>query len=250
MKHDSPEPHSEEPYSKGQGAGRERRARATVADQVRTLLPLLVLWAICAVVLGVLVLQDSVPQADLLLDPTTTGRLPWYTGLVSNLGVLAWALATAAAAGGAYISRLGQRDGAMAFLQGGALLSTLLLLDDLFQFHIVVHRTTPLPKTGVYVVYIALTLGWVATHRSEIARTRWQFLAAAGAAFAVSVTIDVATSKTTAALVAEDAAKFLGVMAWAAYFVHTALDIARSLIRPDEFVDASAPQLASASTVS
>ncbi len=240
MRDDSPE----------RGATLDRRVRASLAAQFRTLLPLLILWAACATVLAGLVLQDGVPEADLLLDPTTTGRLPWYTGLVSNLGVLAWAFATAAAAGGAYICRLGHREGANAFLRGGALLSILLLLDDLFQFHIVIYHTTPLPKVGVYLVYVVLTLAWLTTHRSEIRRTRWQFLAAAGLAFAVSVAIDVAIGKTTSALVAEDAAKFLGVMAWAAYFIHSARDIATSLVQPDPSVDENASQLAPRAMVS
>ncbi|NNE73435.1 MAG: hypothetical protein HKN26_07215 [Acidimicrobiales bacterium] len=200
---------------------------------VRMFMPVLVVWAIGLVVLAGLVTQNAVPHEQLLLDPNYTGGLPWYTGLVSNLMILVWAVATTAAAGAAFVVRRAGRPQAEAFLRGATLLSLLLTLDDALQLHIVVAKTLDVPKPATYVAYLALSAAWALRSWPELQRTRWQLLAAAAGAFAVSLIVDQLTSPdNTTALIFEDGAKTLGVLAWATYFVVTARDIAASVI-PD-----------------
>ncbi len=209
----------------------DRRARTPVADQLRPLIPLGVVWLVALVMLLALVSQNVIPYRELLLDPSYASGVPWYTGLVSNLGILAWTTATVAAASGAWVAWLGGRKGAAAMLRGGAVLSLLLLLDDLFQFHSVIPNRLGVPKASFYVMYLVLTWWWVVSERSELRRTNNKMLIAAGAAFAASIMVDqVGVGSKDVSLVLEDAAKFLGVLAWAMYFVTTARDITRSIV--------------------
>ena len=177
-----------------------------------------------------LVRQRAVPYEELLLDPAHYGDRPWYTGLISNLGILGWTTATVAAAIGGWIGRLVDRTGASELLGGGALLSGLLLLDDLFQLHIIVPKTIGAPKTVFYVLYLVLATSWVIANRREIGRTRWQLLAAAVVALSISVAADRLATNAGPSLIAEDSAKFLGILAWALYFVLTTRDITRSIL--------------------
>ncbi len=189
------------------------------------------MWLGALIMLLGLVTQNTIPYRDLLLDPSYASGTPWYTGLVSNLGILAWTTATVAAASGAWVAWLGGRAGAATMLRGGAILSTLLLLDDLFQFHSVIPNRVGLPKASFYVMYLGLTWWWIVSERVELRRTNNKMLIAAGGAFAASIAVDqIGVGSKDISLVLEDAAKFLGVLAWAMYFVVTARDITRSIV--------------------
>lgn len=213
----------------------ERRTNRTVASRFRPLVPLASIWMFGLVVLGGLVAQRQVPYDQLLLDPNSVNRVPWYTGLVSNLGVLGWSVATTAGFFGTWIGRYGGRPNAATMLGRGAVLSSVLLLDDLFQLHVAVKPLFGISKPVVYLCYLLVGLWWLTTQHREIRRTRVELLVAAGAAFATSVLFDQAGTSTgtfsaQSALVIEDAAKFLGVLAWALYFVLTSSDIVRSIV--------------------
>ncbi len=209
----------------------ERRAPRPISEQIKPLIPLGAVWLAALIMLLVLVMQNVIPYELLLLDPSYAGGQPWYTGLVSNLGILAWTTATAAAVAGAWVSWLGGRHGAASMLRGGAILSTLLLLDDLFQLHSVVTNALGAPKASFYLLYLVLTWWWVISERNELHRTNYQLLVCAGGAFAASLVVDqVGVGSKDVSLVLEDAAKFLGVLAWAMYFIVTARDITRSIV--------------------
>jgi len=77
-------------------------------------------------------------------------------------------------------------------------------------------------------------------------RTRWQLLVGAVGALSCSVAIDVIGSSASGALVAEDSAKFLGILAWALYFVLGTRDIAESLVGAPARSEASRLALAPA----
>ncbi len=189
-------------------------------------------WTVGVVVLWLVVGRTELDDAQLLLDPAALAGLPWYTGLISNIGILAWTLATAAAAGAAHVARLGGRHGAARFLRQAAVLSLLLTLDDLFLLHSSAFpKAFGVPKPITLIAYAWCGLAWVVGNRHEVARTRWGLLVAAGAAIATSVAIDRVASTASWTLLAEDGAKFLGVLAWAAYFTLTATDIATSVVK-------------------
>lgn len=194
--------------------------------------PLVVVWGLGALTITAILASYSLDDTQLLLDPTAVAGLPWYTGLISNLGVLGWTLGAVAAAGAAHVAHLGGRDSAAAFLRQGALLTALLTLDDLFQLHSsALPKLFGISKLLVLFVYALLGLTWVAVHHREILRTRWLILLGAIAPIGLSVVFDQLGTGAGDWLVVEDAAKFLGVLAWASYFVLTARDIASSVIR-------------------
>lgn len=206
----------------------DRRQRGRTGP---VLLPLLVAWGFGMVVVGGVAVQRDDVRTLLFTDPNASAALPWYTGLVSELGILGWAAAATAAAAASFVAVVGRRRGAAWFLVHGSALGTLLCLDDLLQLH-----SGPLlgllgvPKPGMLALLIAAVVHWVMAHRHEFARTRRPLLVGAGTAFALSLAVDRLGDGRGFALVVEDGAKLLGILAWAAYFLATGADIVRSVV--------------------
>ena len=217
----------------------DRRARRR---QLPSLAPLLAAWLVAASALAVLAAQRSVPVEQLFLDAAFVSGQPWYTGLLSSLGVLGWTAATVAALFGGWVAAQTGRASAARFLRSGAAVTVLLLADDLLQLHADLMRFTGLPK-GVRQILVVLPAGvWLVRYAGEIARTRWGIVVGALGCFGLSLLLDAAAADTSRlGLFAEDSAKLLGVLAWAQYMVLTSVDITRSTIRAAAAGTSAAP---------
>ncbi len=213
----------------------ERRSSVAAAQRLSDLIALTAVWSAGLLVLAVAALQNQVPVSELLHDPATVAGVMWYVGLISNLGAIGWTVAVTAAAGAAFVARVGGRPQAtISFLRGGALVGAMLLIDDLFPVH---QRMVPheigLSKPIVLLIELVLAGGWAIISYPELKRTRWHLLVMAGGAFVVSLVIDqlVGGDESGNRMLVEDGAKFLGVLAWALYFLRTAADIVASIAR-------------------
>ena len=208
----------------------ERRRGFSATDQLRLLLPVLVVWGVGVGILTAVSAHGNV--GELMLDAAWFNGGSWYTGLVAQLGVLAWTTAAVSAAWSAWIADSTGRPDAARFLYRAAAVGTVLLLDDLVSFHNVMLNTIGLPKViGEAIVLTPLAL-WLIAHVRDIARTRAQLLAASLLANGFSFLVDLLVHPKPGdyTLLLEDGAKFLGILAWATYFVVTARDIARSAL--------------------
>ncbi len=213
----------------------ERRTAQTGLGRLRPLIPVAAIWGFGCAVLLVVALQREVPYDELLLDPNNLNGVPWYTGLVSNLGILGWTTATVTGFFGAWIAYYGLRPAAARMLVWGSTLSTLLLADDLFQLHAIAKPVLGLSKSVIFAFYLLVAIAWVLTQWRELRRTRGVLLLAAGGAFALSIGVDqldllFASLGPDRRLLVEDAAKFLGVLTWAEYFVLTSGAIVTSIV--------------------
>lgn len=214
----------------------DRRQPRTARELVRIAVPLVAAWGVGIAVMATVASQPDTRAGQLLMDPSFTLGSTWYTGLVSNLGVLAWTVGAAAAFAGAWLCRLGGRARASRFLTGGCLVGCILLADDLFQFHaILLPAELNIPKFLGQAAIGGAVVVWVVRHLPEIRRTHVHLLLAAGAALAASFIVDsvYAPAPGEGWNIIEDGAKFLGILAWSTYFVVTTRDISRSV-----FVDA------------
>ena len=210
----------------------ERRRRRALRDQIPSVTPLLAMWAAGGSLLGVVAAQRSVAVEQLFLDPAFLSGEPWYTGVLSDLGVLGWAAATVTALWGGWVAGQTGRPTASRFLRAGALVSVILLADDLFQLHADLLRFMGLPKGIRQLVIVLPAVAWLLRYAADIARTRWVILAGALTGFGASLLVDgLAPPDSTVGLFVEDSAKLLGVLAWTQYLVLTSLDIMRSTIR-------------------
>jgi hypothetical protein len=216
----------------------ERRRGFSLRDQFRLLIPLLVVWAMGCAVLAMVATRRDV--GELLLDPTWVGGAAWYAGIVSQFGAVAWCVAATSAAWSSWVASFGGRLEAVVFLRRGSLVTLVLLSDDLFGFHSGVLEQIGLPKVVGEMLVLGPLVLWLMAHLRDIVRTRWQLLVASLTAQAVSFLVDffVNPGRHDFAVLFEDGPKFLGILAWSTYFVVTARDIARSVMR-GEFANRS-----------
>ncbi len=218
----------------------EQRMRFSAARQGRVLLPLLGVWAVGMAVLAVAVLSG--PVEKFVLDPTYALGGAWYIGAVSQLGVLGWAVSVTTAMFCAWWCRMAGRPRVAGFLACGGGVSALLLFDDLFGFHSVV-GSIGLGKPVALALTVCPVFAWLVGFRDEIVRTRWIILSASLLASLISVLVDTTIAPSgRLGLLVEDGSKFLGILAWATWFVTTAADISRSVYR--EALTAAPPSAA------
>lgn len=206
----------------------ERRRGYSVGDQLRVLLPLVTVWGVGFGILAAVGIRGNV--GELLLDPSYLNGGRWYVGVVSQLGVLTWAVAVCSTLWSSWIARVTKRRDAELFLRRAAIVSAILLVDDLFGIHSLVEGPGKAIAQAAIVLPAAV---WLVVHRHDIVRTRFQLLLAALLGLGGSVLVDVFFKPNSVEIsgLVEDGAKFLGVLAWATYFVMTTKDIASSAIR-------------------
>lgn len=159
--------------------------------------------------------RAGVPFADVSRDAIAVLRAPPWIGALSSAGVLVWC-AAAAICLHASASANGVRR---PFLLHAGLLSALLTLDDLYLLHEVVAPTwLGVRQRYVYVLYAAVTLGFLVWHARFLrASPAWPVLAIALVLLGASMGLDMVPGIPEDAALLEDGAKFLGACGWLAF---------------------------------
>jgi hypothetical protein len=169
----------------------------------------------------------GVPAGHLTRDPLAVLNAPPHVGLLSNVGVLLWAVsATACLFCAAVVGR--RAGGTRRFLLASGALTTVLLLDDLFMLHeAVLPGSFGIPEKVVFGFYAFATLSYLFTFRADLLAWRSAPFAAALGLFAVSVASDIVLPNSARAQFAEDAFKLAGIASWCAYYLRTCAAAAR-----------------------
>jgi hypothetical protein len=198
-------------------------------------------WKIVLVCLPILLLlggtklisaATGIPLRHFMLDPTEVMQVPFYTGFVSNLGILMWA-ATAAICLFVSIFLAQWMSGEWRnFLLISGLFTLLLLLDDLFRFHDELFPVyLGIEGDILGIIYVILIVIYLIRFRGLIFQYSYGFLLLAFGLFAVSAAIDVPTKflkdffAEQNLLLLEDGAKLLGLANWLAYFTYISATI-------------------------
>ena len=193
-------------------------SRTPFTAYLSVLLPVVVLMAAT-------VLQPWLPPSDLMRDSQVVaaghaGASPAY-GLISNVGILALALSSGAAA----IGRLALPDAPARsrLLLWIAVLTLVLVVDDLLLLH---EAAAFAPLAGVLTTaaYGLAFLRFVVRFRDVIVNELdVGLLVLAVGAFGVSAVTDLLVAPTQTSLFVEDGAKLLGLAAWSAFGLRTTL---------------------------
>jgi cytochrome bd-type quinol oxidase subunit 2 len=195
-----------------------------------------IVQAACAALLILLVLtgtglaaevSERIPEvSDLTRDPTAVAGVPWWTGVISRLTNLCWAVAAAVNAMAARVAA-GRQRRALLLLAG---LCAVLALDDTMLVHDSIMPGHGVPEDLLLLVYavagLALAVLWVRTSwRREVVGA---FFAGA-AALGLSVAADVVHSLP---FLVEDGAKLTGIVAWCLCGVWAHSDMLR-VVQPE-----------------
>jgi hypothetical protein len=168
--------------------------------------------------------RKHLPISFFVSDVVTTADLPFYAGIVSNVGVLLWTVAAVAALFAGSVLRVRGNDRRLAgFLLGSGGFSALLAVDDLFLVHeSVAPYYVGIPQNVVLGTYGVLAIAGLVAFADTIRQTDYQLFALAVVFLGLSVAIDQASALLSREVLWEDGAKLLGIVAWCLYFTRTA----------------------------
>lgn len=211
---------------------RERRSPIPLRRQLSLLVPLFVGWTAAVMLIFVIAALDPGARDNVLLHPALNG-FPWYTGLLSNLAVVGWIVASTAGFLGGFVAWVGNRKAAARMQIMGAVVTLAAAFDQLFQFHRIILGTDSFGgRALVLVSYIVLGSIWVIVNQQELARTRVIILGAAMSSLLMSATVDLLGNEiVTSRALFVDGTTFLSALAWAIWFATTTTDISRSVVR-------------------
>lgn len=175
--------------------------------------------ALSGVLIGVvLYVHDTtgVPMGTLTRDPLS-GK-PAYLGLLSQAGILVWALGAAVALLGARL--LPWRAGG-GYMLAAAALTTLLCIDDAFLLHDEVLPLLGISEKVIYAIYLVAALSFLVVFARRILKTAYPLFVLAFAFLGVSVVADTVGLPWLDPYLLEDGAKFIGIALWSGYLFHT-----------------------------
>jgi hypothetical protein len=192
--------------------------------------------AIGLMFVGVGILSQVVKGHSLeffLRDIVATGKLPFFAGFVSQLGGMLWCASLTVCLFSLLILR--RQDAGLAssrrFLLQAAILTGVLLLDDIFLFHEDVGpHYLHIPEKVVMVGYMLLGIAFVILNRKEILSSEYLLLLLALAMLGISVFLDALPIDDFGLpyffkrleIFLEDGFKFAGIATWLIYFVRYA----------------------------
>jgi len=167
----------------------------------------------------------GVPIAFVLRDPLATLKAHPLTGVLSNVGVLAWCAAAAIC----FYTRtiLRHEDGTdemRSFLFWSGLISSVLLLDDFFQFHDgLVPMYLGKGEDPIFLGYGLVTAWYLVRFRRLILGTEWVVLFTGLTFFALSMFVDAFQEQWASPwrILFEDGFKLLGIVSWSSYLIRT-----------------------------
>ncbi|MCT7955697.1 hypothetical protein [Laspinema palackyanum] len=210
---------------------REARARDSLRDRFTELFPLMVAVYLPTFLIVLLVRQQNrVPIHHLMGDPSKVADWPFYLGMVTKFGILLWS-ATAAIClfTSLYLQHLNPSLKHQRFLLFGGLITTVLMLDDSFQFHEEVFPTyLAISEKIVYLVYVIMLALYLIKFYKIILNSRYLvFLGLAFVCFALSILLDMRAiidlvemgliyDRDRALL--ENGFKLFGIVSWFTYF--------------------------------
>ncbi|PSN14663.1 hypothetical protein C7293_10670 [filamentous cyanobacterium CCT1] len=169
-------------------------------------------------------------------DPAASLRVSPFMGMLSNLGVVLWTSTAAITLFSAFLarSRFDLRQPWTTYLGATGLLTTLLMLDDLFMLHesyafLLLSPESPwLKQWGprvfdrfFYAVYFGLMLLYILKFRRLLLTCEPAFFGMALLFFAGSMAADLISGIPRAQILIEDGLKFMGIVSWLACFSRT-----------------------------
>ncbi|MCT7976820.1 hypothetical protein [Laspinema olomoucense] len=174
---------------------RQVRARDRLRDRLTELFSIMMTVYLPTFVLVLLVRQQNrVPIHHLMGDPTKVADLPFYIGMVTQLGILLWC-ATAAIClfTSLYLKPLNPSLKHQHFLFFGGVITVVLMLDDSFQFHEEVFPNYfGISEKIVYLAYVIMLALYLIKFYKIILNSRYLvFVGLAFACFALSILLDM-----------------------------------------------------------
>ena len=192
-------------------------------------------FLILAIAFVATVVNPLITDRDLFIDILALVELPFYTGSMSQLGVLIWCASATSCLLTYFLLRKFNKGSIYArrFLFYSGLISLFLMFDDMFLLHEeVAEDFFDLGQKKVYLIYFLIIALFLYFYRSEILSSDYLLLVIAFDLFGGSIMLDVIADTFSDILGAsnsffakrevfiEDGIKFIGIASWLLYYLN------------------------------
>lgn len=158
-------------------------------------------------------------------DVAVIVKIQPYTGMISNIGMVLWSSAAAICFFAFVYNKQKQNVKFQVFFLFSAIITTVLLLDDLFMLHeMVFPKYLFIPEKITVGVYGISVLIFLYSFRKNLLETYYLPLVLSLIFFALSIGFDFYPWVLKWHYLLEDGSKFLGIVGWLAYFSKSSLD--------------------------
>lgn len=180
---------------------------------------ILAIGAICHIIF-------NIPFSIYSRDPIQVLEGKPYVGIISNIGILLWSASASILFFSAILgTTLNIPKRLIGFLVYGGVLTSLMLVDDLFLFHDVIFpEYLNISQSLFFISYGIILIIYLFLYKLELLSTDYIFLLAAFGLFAASVAVDEFVEHVVelpAEYLIEDGFKLLGIISWFAFFTRT-----------------------------
>jgi len=201
------------------------KQKAVKQTQLRRFLPSLcilyevLIGYICIAL--IFAIRYKIDISVLIKDPTALLDAPSYLGFLSNVGILLWCSAATICFFSSLVLR---KKGLSLFLFMSGLITSILLLDDLFLLHEgFFHHYLGIPEEITFLIYAVIFGGYLLVFRETIRKTEYLLLVIAIGWFGASIFIDLSITQAPKVIFVEDVLKQFGIVSWLVYFGRTSL---------------------------
>ncbi len=197
--------------------------------------PLVFIYSISLFILVAILLVSittGTPVANYTRDPAAIHKVSPFLGILSNLGILLWcATVTVCITSFSLFKRYKSQEDNL-FILYSAIISALLLLDDLFMIHdYVAPIIFNFSEKYIYIFYFFAISGYLLRFRPVILKKNFSILALAIGTLGFSIFIDIFTPNRGIQYLIEDGVKFIGIAIWLFFFIRILHEDAVNLIQ-------------------
>jgi hypothetical protein len=162
---------------------------------------------------------QGIPIGNLTRDPNAIAKIPSYTGFISQSGIFFWAASAAICLFCANVLPKNLINvEARQFLCLSGMLSLLLGLDDVFQFHEACFTVLGIPEKVVLASYAGFMLFILIKFKAFILNSNFILLAIALGFFGFSIVVDKFNLFGSYRHIMEDGSKLFGIVTWSSYY--------------------------------
>jgi hypothetical protein len=171
-------------------------------------------------------LVGDIPFSRLTRDPISLAGFNPLFGIVSNVGVLLWCVATTVSFFAAAMLTQEKDSQVAKFLFASGMFSFFLMIDDFFVIHESLRDYFGIPENIVYVFYFIYVIFYFTAFRKLILNRYTVLLILAFGFLGASATLDIFQKliryEIPGYFFVEDGLKLIGIASWAGYFLATA----------------------------
>ena len=218
-------------YSFAANSSKGAHLRALIARHyVQARIPIIIGLLAALAGLGPVLFLNRVSHVSILRltrDIFASTGEPFYVGLLSNLGLFAWAAAAALWLIGALMAwRSNKHNPLFILMIASGLFTLLLLFDDAFMLHEdLLPRHLGISEHMVELGYVVIAASYLVLSFRPMLRTPLLVGLIAGCFLALSFAADAILPMTLNETMVEDILKFVGIVFWMIYAAVTALQI-------------------------